>query len=103
MNNPELKHLEKLNTSALKKLAKERGFSSKDAGLYGNALRRATWIKLLALNPEKPKRQKRETPAQSIISVNGCKPSKPKQKVVYGLKRLPIIKTIVYSYGGKKS
>lgn len=92
--------LEKLNIRELREIAKERGLNGKDAALYGNAQRRATWVKLLTLNPEKSQQQKQEV-STAIISINGYKPSKSKKRVVHGLRRLPQLKLIVYSYGAK--
>lgn len=94
--------LEKLNIKELREIANERGLNGKDAALYGNAQRRVTWVKLLTMNPEKSQGRKREVAkSQTIISINGCKPSKPKERVVYGMNRLPQLKLIVYSYGAK--
>ncbi|MFM6396997.1 hypothetical protein [Planktothrix sp.] len=86
--------LERRNLSQLKQLAKKQGLGVKDAAVIGSAQRRSTWIKLLIRNAPQPEPQP-EKP----------KPKKPptKQRTVYGLRRLPVIKTTVYSYGGDKS
>lgn len=92
--------LERLNIHEIRELAKERGFSKKDAKLHGNAQKRATWVKLLLLNdPEFQNQQPQEKPQKQEAPI----PKKPlmpaiKSKVVYGLRRLPQIKTTVYSY-----
>ncbi|HEY9865742.1 MAG TPA: hypothetical protein V6D21_16340 [Candidatus Obscuribacterales bacterium] len=91
--------LDGLNIKELRSIAKERGFNGKDAALYGNAQRRATWVKLLNQNPEKTERkQRQESSTDTVISVSDYKPSKSS---VRGLKRLPEIKTVVYFYGSK--
>ena len=91
--------LERRNLSQLKQLAKEQGLGIKDAAVIGSAQRRSTWIKLLIRNapqqqpqPEKPKPEVKKRKQPAI-----------KQRTVYGLRRLPVIKTTVYSYGGDKS
>lgn len=96
--------LQKLNLDQLKKLAKERGLDKKEAAVHGNAQRRLTWITLLLLNdPEFQNQQPQEKPQKQEAPI----PKKPvmpaiKSKVVYGLRRLPQIKTVTYSYGGVK-
>jgi len=91
--------LERRNLSQLKQLAKKQGLGVKDAAVIGSAQRRSTWIKLLIRNapqqqpqPEKPKPEVKKRKQPAI-----------KQRTVYGLRRLPVIKTTVYSYGGDKS
>ena len=86
--------LERRNLSELKNLAKEQGLGVKDAAVIGSAQRRSTWIKLLIRNapqqqpqPEKPKPEVKKRKQPAI-----------KQRTVYGLRRLPVIKTTVYSY-----
>jgi hypothetical protein len=56
--------LEKLNLGEIRKLAKERGFSKKDAVKYGNAHRRSTWVKLLLVNTPEFHVQPQEKPKQ---------------------------------------
>lgn len=95
--------LEKLNLGQLKKLAKERGFSKKEAAVCGNAQRRSTWITLLVRNTPEFQQQPQEKPQKQ----ESPKPKKPlmpaiKQRVVYGLRRLPQVKTTTYFYKGVK-
>ncbi len=96
--------LERRNLSQLKQLAKKQELGVKDAAAIGSAQRRSTWIKLLIRNapqqqpqPEKPK------PEKPKPEVKKHKQPAIKQRTVYGLRRLPVIKTTVYSYGGVKS
>jgi hypothetical protein len=106
MSNPNYKllslrrDLERRNLSELKSLAKKQGLGVKDAAVIGNAQRRSTWIKLLIRNAPQPEPQPEKPKPKEVF-----KPKKPatKQRTVYGLKRLPQIKTVIYSYGGVKS
>lgn len=106
MSNPNYKllslrrDLERRNLSELKSLAKKQGLGVKDAAVIGNAQRRSTWIKLLIRNAPQPEPQPEKPKPKEVF-----KPKKPatKQRIVYGLKRLPQIKTVIYSYGGVKS
>lgn len=95
--------LEKLNLGEIRKLAKERGFSKKDAVKYGNAHRRSTWVKLLLVNTPELHGQPQEKPKQKEVKPRRNKTAIPtiKQRVVYGMKRLPEIKTTVYFYHHK--
>lgn len=97
--------LERLNIHEIRELAKERGFSKKDAKLHGNAQKRATWVKLLLLNdPEFQNQQPQEKPQKHEVLKPSRKPAMPviKQRVVHGLRRLPEVKTTIYSYKGVK-
>ena len=87
--------LERRNLSQLKQLAKKQGLGVKDAAVIGSAQRRATWIKLLIRNAPQPEPQPEKPKPKEVF-----KPKKPatKQRTVYGLRRLPVIKTTVYSY-----
>jgi len=87
--------LERRNLSQLKQLAKEQGLGIKDAAVIGSAQRRSTWIKLLIRNAPQPEPQPEKPKPKEVF-----KPKKPatKQRTVYGLSRLPVIKTTVYSY-----
>ena len=92
--------LERRNLSELKSLAKEQGLGVDAAAVIGNAQRRSTWIKLLIRNAPQPEPQPEKPKPKEVF-----KPKNPatKQRTVYGLRRLPVIKTTVYSYGGDKS
>lgn len=95
--------LEKLNLGQLKKLAKERGFEKKDATKHGNAQRRSAWIKLLLLNtPEFQQQSEKPKPDRFAIPKRKAAAPAIKPRIVQGLKRLPQIKTTVYSYKGVK-
>lgn len=90
--------LEKLTIQELREIANEQNLTVKGATQYGNAMRKATWVKPLVQNPEpKSNQRKRETQTQAI-SLSGYKPSK---SIIQGLTRLPQIKTVTYSYGTK--
>lgn len=95
--------LERRNLSELKSLAKEQGLGVKDAVKYGNAHRRSTWVKLLLVNTPEFHVQPQERPKQEVNKPRRNKPAIPaiKQRVVYGMKRLPEIKTTVYFYHHK--
>lgn len=95
--------LERLNLGQLKKIATERGFNKKDAAKHGNAQRRSTWVKLLLTNtPEFQQQSEKPKPDRFAIPRRN-KPVIPaiKQRVVYGMKRLPEIKTTIYFYQPK--
>ena len=74
--------LNKLSLNQLKVIAKDRGFSGKDASRYGAVQKKSTWIELLTLNPGK----KVKGTNVSSLKTNSYKTSK--KRVVYGLKRL---------------
>lgn len=91
--------LEKLTIQELREIANEQNLTVKDATQYGNAMRKATWVKLLVQNPEpKSNQRKREAQQTQTISLSDYKPSKSS---IQGLTRLPQIKTVTYSYGTK--
>ena len=97
--------LQKLNLGQLKKLAKERGFDTKEARQHGNAKRRSTWVKLLLHNTPEFQQQSEIPKPDRFAPTPRRKSATPaiKPRIVYGLKRLPIIKTTVYSYTRAKS
>ena len=93
------KRLDELNIKELRMIARERGFTGKDASVHGNAQRRVTWVKLLTQNPEEAGEKQSEKPEENTINFDGYKPKKG--RITRGLKTLPVINQIVYFYGAK--